>query len=995
MKHVWLKAISLLALVLVVTSVMVAGNGKLKGVVKDSSSGEPIVGANIVIEGTTLGAAASVEGDYFILNVPPGIYNVRASAIGYAPVVVRNIQVSSDQTVTIDFRLTSQAIRLGEVVIEAQMRVVDKSRTATKTTIGSGEMDNNFPVTSVVEILNTTAGAYKGFVRGGKISETKTLVDGVDITDQYYAVASDQTSTPFQVYTSVTRQRESQLSSAAGLNFSSIEQLSVNTGAVGAEYSSATAGVINYSLKQGRGPLSGSFYFRSSQPGGLKYNGPNIYWNEKIYFDERDTLVARIARRAGGQSGVTQDSSKLTRYTYTPGKYNTNEKPQIEVEGSLGGKITDDWGFYATGRYFDSNGRLPHERNRQFDLTVKTNYDLSSGMKLSAFGILNDRGKILGWKNSTFQDNARFFLEGVPRNDGADIIGSFKLTHVLSPSTFYEVNISHTNKNNRLGYTDGNGDGYSALDEDGDFITLSSLAEADKYISNTDLRKFFRNQDEQASSTNYTFAGTGTVRIARPGFYYENLQNNVTTLKGDLTSQASNNHQFKAGLQFRYNNLDMTRRSSYLGTIDARKQYNVEKWNVKPTEFGVYLSDQMEYAGLVINVGARLDRWDPVAQDYSNFFAPYKTDSTVIDGTLVLDRIPQRGGGVAPSYFFSPRIGVAHPISDEAAMYFSYSRNSTPQPYSRLFINYNDFANISLPNVPSISQAPVRSTNYELGVQWEFLPRYFGLNFTAYIRDIENYNPAALNVVPRSGSTGVNYNVFTSAGYADARGVEVSLQALRQSYFDFVTLTGRMNYTYSYIKASAFAGLDATQKTSFSTANGDSAVFAGRLPFDDLRFYNTIEVNVLGSSSTLTGGYDRAHRISYTLSLEFPEDIRVASVGTFQSGFYYPITLTDTRIIGRQLGVSPWNKMVDLRIEKGFTIAGARIAVFGDIKNLFNWTNITGYDNATSGSPIKWENSIIAGEPDPTGIALRPVGGDGSLFYDIPREFYFGVKVNF
>jgi hypothetical protein len=982
-------------LVILPAAVVFAGNGKITGVVKDASSGEPVVGANVVIEGTMMGAAADEKGVYLILNVSPGTYNVIASAVGYARLTIRGVRVGSDQTVTVDFSLSTEAIGLQEVVIEAQARVVDKSQTATKTSIGSGELGNTLPVTSVVEILNTTAGAYKGFIRGGKIFESKTFVNGVDITDQYYAVAADQTSTPFQTYTSVTRQKESQLSTNGSLNFSSVEQLNVNTGAVPAEYSSATAGVINYSLKEARGPLTGGIYFRSSQTSGLKYNGPNIYWNEKIYFDERDTLKARIARRAGGQAGVTQDSAKLTRYTYFPGKYNTNDKPQVEFEGSLGGKITDDWGVYLTGKYFDSHGRLPHERTREANLTLNTNYNLSSGLKLSAFGILTDRGKLFGWKNSTFQDGARFFLEGVPRNDGTDLIGSLKLTHVLSPSTFYEINVSQTNKNNRLGYTDGNGDGYAALDEGGDFVTLSSIDEAKKYISNTDLTKFFRNQDEPASSTNYNFGGNVTVRIARPGFYYENFKNNVTTIKGDLTSQVTYNHQIKAGVQFRLTELDMTRRSSYLGAIDPRKQYNVEIWSIKPTEFGVYLSDRMEYAGLVINLGARLDRWDPKAKEYANFFAPFMTDSAYIDGTKVLDRIPVRGRDVDPYIFFSPRIGVSHPISDEAAMYFSYSRNAQPQPFSRIFINYNDFANISLPNVPSVSQPPIRSTNYELGVQWEFVPRKFGLNFTAYLRDIENYNPTALNVVPRSGPSGVNYNVTSSFGYADSRGVEVSLQALRQTYFDFVTLTGRMNYTYSYIKASALAGLTAAQRTSFSTANGDSARLGGALPFDDLRFYNTIELNVLGSSSTLTGGYDRTHRITYTSSLEFPYDIRVTSVGTFQSGFYYPITLTDTRVVGRELGTAPWNKMVDIRLEKGFTIAGARIGVFADIKNLFNWTNIIGYDNVTSGSPIKWENSVKDGNPDPTGTALRPVGADGSLFYDIPREFYFGVKVDF
>jgi hypothetical protein len=337
---------------------------------------------------------------------------------------------------------------------------------------------------------------------------------------------------------------------------------------------------------------------------------------------------------------------------------------------------------------------------------------------------------------------------------------------------------------------------------------------------------------------------------------------------------------------------------------------------------------------------------------------------------------------------------VSHPISDEAAMYFSYSRNTLPPPLSRLYGFYNNFGNISLPNVSSVSQEPYRSSNYELGVQWEFMPRQFGLNFTAYLRDIENYGYYTFTVVPRAGATGVTYGIGTSAGYADARGVELSVQALPQTFFDLVTVVGRLNYAYTYIKESRFAGLDQKMQTSFSTAGGDSARLAGDLPFSDLNFYNKIQTNVEGTNSTLTGGYDRTHRITYTLLLSFPEDIRLTSIGSFQSGFYYPLTLVDPRISSRELGQAPWNKMVDVRLEKGFTFSGLRAAVFIDIKNLFNWENILGYDRTTTGISL-WETSLAAGTPDPTGSQKRAVGPDGSLFYGIPREFYFGARVEF
>lgn len=1002
------KLLLIASVIALCSSAVMAQSGKITGVVRDQSNGEPIISANVIIDGTSWGAAADANGVYYILNVPPGSYRISASAVGYAKQSVVNVSVGVDQIVTQDFNLQSEAIGLEEVVVEAQQRVVDKSLTGTKTTVGRDEVANVLPVTSVVELLNTTPGAYKGFIRGGKINESKTFVDGVDISDAYYAAGGDQTVTSvFLVYTSTPRYKNSDLSTTGGLNFSSIEQLNVNTGAVGAEYSSATAGVINYSLREGRGPLSGSVFARVSQFNGLKYNGPDVYWNENIYFAEKSLLSNRVdslraLRTAGAPpaqySTLAADSGRLTRYSYTSGKYNNQDSPQIELEASLGGDIMPDWNFYLSGRYFDSNGRLPGEKTQELNITGKTNYQLNNEMKISAFSIITDRGYFLKWKNRSYQESARFFLEGVPKTDGGDIVASAKLTHVLSPSTFYEVQASINSSINRAGYSDDNGDGYAAWDEDGTFITMATLAQANKYISNTDLSKFFRNQDEPASSTTAQFnAGNTTVRLARPGFYYEKLENDVITVKADGTSQVDLNHQLKAGVQLRLHNLDMIRRSSYLGAIDVAKQFYSEVWNRKPTEFGLYLSDRMEYAGLIINLGARLDAWNPDAEEFTNFFAPYNTTTTTFsdsDPTQVLDRVTNRGKKVDTYWSFSPRVGVSHPISDEAAMYFSYSRNTLPPPLSRLYGFYNNFGNISLPNVSSVSQEPYKSSNYELGIQWEFMPRQFGLNFTAYLRDIENYGYQSFTVVPRAGATGVTYIIGTSAGYADARGVEVSVQALPQKFFDLVTVVGRLNYAYTYIKESRFAGLDQKMQTSFSTAGGDSARLGGDLPFSDWNFYNKIQTNVEGTNSTLTGGYDRTHRITYTLMLNFPEDIRLTSIGSFQSGFFYPLTTVDPRVSGRELGQAPWNKNVDVRLEKGFTFSGLRAAVFIDIKNVFDAENILGYDRTTTGISL-WETSLAAGTPDPTGSQKRPVGPDGSLFYGTPREMYFGVRVEF
>lgn len=1009
MNNCYGKILLLLSCAVLLSASAFAGNGKISGTVRDASTKEPVPGINVTIVGSKIGAAVDAQGRYYILDVPPGAYSVRAAGVGYAGKTIENVIVRADQTTQIDFDLASATVQIGEVVVQAEMRVVDKSQTASKATISKDEFGSKLPTTTAIEVLNTTPGAFKGFIRGGRITETKTIVDGVDVTDQYYAVAAEQTYGLLNNM-GIVRNSSSQLNTQTSVNFNGVEQMSVSTGATGAENSQATAGIINYSLKEGTGPIKGGLSVRASQFNGLKYDGPNVYWNQQVYFDAKNALAAKIA----SGKATSADSVKIKKYTYYNGEFDSQNKPEMLVDGNVSGNLTDNLGFFFTGQYLDSHGVMPSERNRAADLTLKMNYNLSSEFKVLAFAIMNDKGYYLGWKNNVYYDPLRFNLQDVPRTNAGNFIGSVKGTHVLSPSTFYEVQVSGETNTQQLGYVDGNNDGRIDFNESGDFLTLASVADQDRYISiSSDQTKAFRIEDEAAQSAldAPVQTGNGQAYIARPRFAYEKENQSNGTFKIDFTSQVDFNNQIKAGLQLRYHDLSKIGRYSLLGIngvdpVHTRKVF-VENWDAKPTEFGMYLSDRMEYAGLVINLGARLDRWNSDASGYVNDFAPWLKTVGVIDDSARTDYVPVRNGSpLTPQYFFSPRIGVSHPISDEAAMYFSYSRNSQPIPFSRLYTSYNTilgsaggFNPLFLP-----STKPTISSNYEMGVQWEFVPQKFGLTFTAYMRDIQNYSNQSVTI-----QYGGNATLNFASQYADARGVEVSIQALRQSYFDFLTIQGRVNYAYSYVKASGWAGLDANQPVLFSPA--DSAKYNNALPLSDFNFYNKIQTDVVGGSSNLLNGFDRAHRISYVLLLNFPQDILLSSVGTFQSGFLYPLsfTITDLRVVGREFATGPWNKQIDLHLEKGFTLSGIRAAVFVDVKNAFNWTNIIAYDNSSTGAEV-WERSAagqsrlisqgassttINGVPDPTGTQHRAISQDGTLFYDIPRTYYFGVKLDF
>jgi hypothetical protein len=1025
MKHRWYQLLCLVLLLAAVTSPLaLAANGKIVGVVRDATTKDVVPGANVLVVGTTLGGAADKEGRYYILNVPPGTYSLQVSAVGFAKARVEGVSVSLDQTVEININLQSEAVQLNEVIITAERRVVDKNRTSTKTTITSEEIQA-LPTMSVVDLLNSTPSAFKGFVRGGQITETKTVVDGVDITNQLYEFAADNSNQGIiRSSGSVVRSNQaSQLSTNTSINLSGVEQFSLNTGATGAENTSATAGTINYSLKEGSGTLAGSFQARLSQFSGLHYAGPDVYNYDAVYFADKSTTNLRLTTNrhlrdstlsAGGVpttllvGNITADSIRSSKFLYTPGKYLDNEHPLMEFEGSVGGNITEDWRMFLTGRYYDSHGYFPNERNREADITLKTSYSLTNDIKLSGFGIVNDKGKLFGWKNSQYADQTRYFLEGTPRNNGVDWVGSLKMTHILNPSTFYEVQASQTYHNNQMGYADGNGDGFCALNEDGDFIDFSTAAQIQKYISQSgqDLGKFFRIGDEAGPSQINQPIGIGNTQayISRPQAYYENSTAIARTVKADITSQVDFHHQLKGGLQFRFHEVEKILRISMLGSdaTDTRGRLMVDRYHFFPTEMAGYVADKMEFGGLVVNLGLRLERWDPKAPDFYNYYNPARADTIDYDGQIRRTNVNVRGAkNIDPTFFVSPRIGVSHPISETAALFYSYSRQAIPPPLSRLYAsNQSVFGAItSIPGFVSLNQPMTKSSNYEIGAQWEMFPGVLGLNFTAYMRDVENYSYQQIAMNLPTGQVGWWFNTQ----YADARGVELTFQGARQRFADLVTVSGRLAYAYTYIKASGWTGNDPTQTTLFNAA--DSVRFNNSLPFGDFAYYNKVQNDVSGGQSTLTGGYDRTHRITYTLTAEFPEDVILSSIGTFQSGFFYPVYYpTDARVAGRKLANAPWNKMVDLRLEKGFRIDNLRVAVFAEVRNAFNWTNIIGYDNTASGAQL-WEASNaadngttltpIGSTPNPTGNYSRPLGADGSWFYDIPREFYFGVRLDF
>jgi len=112
LKHkIYSRLAAILFLLLCSSNVLAQGQyGKLVGKITDANTGEPLIGANVIITGTNIGAATDLDGNYIILRIPPASYSLTASLIGYAKVTMTGVQVIVDRTTEVNFKLTDETI---------------------------------------------------------------------------------------------------------------------------------------------------------------------------------------------------------------------------------------------------------------------------------------------------------------------------------------------------------------------------------------------------------------------------------------------------------------------------------------------------------------------------------------------------------------------------------------------------------------------------------------------------------------------------------------------------------------------------------------------------------------------------------------------------------------------------------------------------------------------------------------------------------------------
>ena len=221
------------------------GTGTLAGRVLDGTSNEGLPGANVLVEGTSLGAATDIDGNYRIIGVPVGSYTITASYAGYEPFAYDEVSINNGYTRELDFTLSSG--QLGEIEVVYERPIIQKDAIGAPRVVGAEDIEN-LPVRGVGAVTALQGSVVEGAdglnVRGGRAEEIQYYVDGVKV------------------------------SGLVGVNQQAIQEQEMLIGSIPARYGDVQSGVVSITTKTGRQDFFGSLEAITSR--GLDSYGYNL-----------------------------------------------------------------------------------------------------------------------------------------------------------------------------------------------------------------------------------------------------------------------------------------------------------------------------------------------------------------------------------------------------------------------------------------------------------------------------------------------------------------------------------------------------------------------------------------------------------------------------------------------------------------------------------------------------------------------------------------------
>lgn len=923
---------------------VVAQVGKITGTIRDATTNEALIGANVILEGTTIGAATNIGGYYVIINVPPSTYNLRVSMVGYAPSTLKEVRVSIDQTTEINFELSSSAIQTEEVVVVAKTPIVQKDVSSSRVNLNVEEFQN-LPVISISGVIGLQAGVRSGLeIRGGAANQTAFLVNGITLRDE-------RDNSPF-----------------IGISYSAIDEIQIQTGGFNAEYGNIRSGLVNVVTKEGyRDKYTFSLITRYSHASqkhfGPSPNDPNSYWirpyvdpnvawfgtkainpeNGLPYWDaftqqqypEFEGWVA-VANKTllddDPSNDITPEQAQKI-FLWQHRRVLDIQDPDYEVDVSFGGPVpfAKDLGnlkFFASYRQTQSMYVVPLSRDGSTDYVgqLKITSDIGQGKKLMIQGLLsevkgtndNNAGlpgiyrspeSIATNMNRVSYIDARIFAPNYWAPSTIKYI-SFggKFTNVIDPTTLYEITLStFSSKYNT---------------NPGRFRETSKIYNVGGILL------------DEAPFGFVDFPSTG-INGLRMGVGFSNSRDSsevsVYSMKFDFQSQLDKYNNLKTGLEFVYtdNRVNYASVDKFLPSGRSRSV-----WSNFPIRGTFYVQDKLEFEGMIANVGVRLDYSDPRGEWYE--YDPY-TKAFTSENSLGLDTLLKKVT-VDKQLNISPRLGISFPITINSKLYFNYGHfRQLPTPENlfllRRFSDNNAVTRVADPNNPL-----PKTISYELGYEHNLFDQLL-LRVAGYYKDV-SLQSRLVTYVSRDNK--VSYSRTEPNNYQDVRGFEITLTKNRGDW-----VQGFINYTYDVRTAGNFgfgtyyesASLQRRYEAETRDAYQEKPI---PRPFANAN----IDIFTPDDFGPKTG------------NIHLFGDLRFSFVTTWTSGFYFTWAGGGS-IPGIENNVQ-WNDFfnVELRISKSFNLLGVNLQIFVDISNLLNTKYMTQYGFVDNSDYLAYMKSL-------------------------------------
>lgn len=880
--------------------------GKIAGKVIDAETSEGLPGANVVVVGTTMGAATDLHGEFIILNLPPGRYTLKVSMMGYQAQTLQNIAVSIDLTTKVSLYLSSTVLEMGEeVVITATREMITKDMTATQAVVGSEEIEA-LPVEEFSDVVELQAGITKGrdgniHIRGGRTEEISYMVDGVELTDGYSGDI------------------------AVEVENSSIQELQVISGTFNAEYGRAMSGVINIVTKEGGDQISGSATF---------YTGDYLSGEDDIFTHIDNFDAFAVVNGQFSLQGPLPFTNKKVRFFVT-GRY-------LDDDGYIFGtrvfnpEDSSNVSFDGPSQYIieaTGDGKaIPMRFFKKKTLHAKLTYRILPSLKFSTSLLLNDV-ESRDWSEegsefvpeNQFHDFYRYLLnpDGAAQQfqDGYTVLATFD--HLLSGRTFYNLNVTLINNEARSFVYE---DPFDPRYVDPDRLIAALAAGNTFYTGGTDMW--------HSERTSKTFVG-----------------------KFDLTSQVTNTHQIKSGFEIRAHELDF----SEFKIIPARDENRIEitpfqpalpprvspfnnSYSHSPSEIALYLQDKMEFDFMIVNVGLRYDYFNPnapVPTDLGDPSNPDKFTDASIKGK------------------FSPRLGIAYPITERGVLHFSYGQFFQMPLFQFLYADSEFEVEIGRLRtlMGNADLEPQKTTTYEVGLQQQ-LTDNLAFDFTVYYKDIRNLLGTEIYQLTEGAD---RYARYENRDFGNTRGFVFALSKRHSTW-----LSASVDYTFQIAEGNA-----SEPNASFIDRRANRESEKKLVPLD----------------------WDQRHTLNSSITVSPTNHYRVTLLGRYGSGLPYTPKFLNIRQAFENTGRSRPTWSLDLKADYNINFAGLRYTFFLKVFNLLDRRNEVIVYLSTGRAGFNLE-SRQSGTPKGVNTVDEFFTNPPHHFSE-PRQVRFGLTVGF